>query len=286
MTYDDAVAELYRAASDQFVAERKRLAAELKAGGDKPGAAAFGKLARPTLSAWAVNQLWWHAREGFEQLFASAARLRAGELEAARAHRELIARLRKRAAALLEEAGHAASDAVLRRVSATLSALAAQGGFDPDPPGALATDREPPGFDVAGLAAAFPAPSSSPGARGPADRAVQEPDSAAPRQQLEQQRARNEAAERAHEQERQRLKAAEERLRVETEQRRRDAERANSAEREKLDDAVRAARIQIETRKLELERARIALATAEQKLEQARIALAEFLARPTRHEPG
>jgi hypothetical protein len=30
----------------------------------------------------------------------------------------------------------------------TLAAVAAAGGFDPEPPGALAADREPPGFDA------------------------------------------------------------------------------------------------------------------------------------------
>jgi len=38
MRYDDAVASLFQVPLDQFVTERKRLAAELKAAGDKPGA--------------------------------------------------------------------------------------------------------------------------------------------------------------------------------------------------------------------------------------------------------
>jgi hypothetical protein len=292
MTYDDAVAKLYQAESDQFVAERKRLANELKAGGDKSGAAKLAKLARPTLSAWAVNQLWWHARDSFEQLFSSAERLRAGEHEAARAHRELIASLRARAAARLSEAGHAVSDPVLRRVTATLSALAAHGSFEPDAPGALAVDRDAPGFEVAGLAAALSAGSPKPSARGPVDvaRAVAEPESAVQRQRIEQgqeqEQERVEAADRLRiEQEQRQAKAAAERLRIEEEQKRREAEGAARAERARLEDAVRAARIQIETRKLELERARTALAAAEQRLEQARAAASEFETRLARREP-
>src|SRR5262249_21920679 len=43
---------------------------------------------------------------------------------------------------------HAAPESTLRRVTTTLSALAAAGGFDPDPPGALGADRSPPGFEA------------------------------------------------------------------------------------------------------------------------------------------
>ena len=42
----------------------------------------FAKLGRPTISAWAVNQLWWHARDAFDALFETAARLRKGDLHA------------------------------------------------------------------------------------------------------------------------------------------------------------------------------------------------------------
>ncbi len=173
-SHDDAVAALYQSAHEAFVAERKRLAGELKAAGDKAGAARLLALRRPTLSAWAVNQLWWQARESFEQLFAAAARLRAGDQTAAADRRDTVAALKARAASILVQAGHAVNEATLRRVSTTLSALAAAGGFEPDPPGALSGDRDPPGFDAAGLAgfgqgAASPAPVPSPPApRAPA----------------------------------------------------------------------------------------------------------------------
>lgn len=150
LSYEEAVPELYRAPLDQFVSERKRLAGELKLAGDKAGAARLAKLGRPPLSVWAVNQLWWDCREAFEQLLATGARLRAGELAAAAAHREVLVRLRSRAAELLTAAGHSATEATLRRVSSTLAALAAS-GFAPDVPGALAADRDPPGFEALGL---------------------------------------------------------------------------------------------------------------------------------------
>jgi DNA repair exonuclease SbcCD ATPase subunit len=150
--YDDAVNALYRAPHDSFVSERARLAAKLKESGDKAGAARLAKLARPTLSAWVVNQLFWHARADFDALFASAKELRAGKLSHSGAHREALAKLNKRAQQLLGEHGHAASEATLRRVAMTLAALAAAGSFDPEPAGALTKDRDPPGFDAFGSA--------------------------------------------------------------------------------------------------------------------------------------
>jgi uncharacterized membrane protein YdfJ with MMPL/SSD domain len=47
---------------------------------------------------------------------------------------------------------------MLRRVTQTLSALAATGGFDPDPPGALSADRDPPGFEAVGIGGLAPVP--------------------------------------------------------------------------------------------------------------------------------
>lgn len=44
---------------------------------------------------------------------------------------------------MLSEGGHSANDATLRRVTMTLSALAAAGSFEPDRPGALTKNPEP-----------------------------------------------------------------------------------------------------------------------------------------------
>ena len=165
MTYDEAVAELYQAPHAEFVATRKRLAGELKTAGDKAGSTKLGKAGRPNISAWVVNQLYWQARDAFDHLLETAARIRGGELAASGEHREAIGTLRARASELLDDAGHGATEGTLRRVATTLSALAVAGGFDPDPPGALADDRDPPGFDAitGGISAAAPAaPAAAP----------------------------------------------------------------------------------------------------------------------------
>lgn len=152
-TYDEAIAELFRGSHATFVAERKRLAAELKAAGDKTGSATLAKLGRPPISAWAVNQLWWQDRPEFEVLLETAKKMRAGDLSVTQAHREALAKLQARAEKVLVEAGNAAGPATLRRVGTTLAAIAARGGFEPEPAGALTDDRDPPGFEAAGVPA-------------------------------------------------------------------------------------------------------------------------------------
>lgn len=175
--YDEAVQTLYRAPQPTFVAERQRLSLQLKSDGDKAGAAALAKLPRPSISAWAVNQLFWHARPTFDEMFETAAQLRSGKLEARRAHRHAMAQLSTRARQLLSEAGHAASEATVRRVEMTLSSLAAMGSFDPEPPGALSKDREPAGFEAFGMAS-FPESAEPPAPRAPEQPAAKRPNGA------------------------------------------------------------------------------------------------------------
>jgi hypothetical protein len=238
-TYDAAVETLYRGSLDTFVAERKRLANELKAGGDKEAGARLGKLGRPSISAWAVNQLWWHERETFERLLATAERLRKGELDAGPEHQRALSALRSLAAARLASGGHAAPESTLRRVTTTLSALAVAGGFDPDPPGAMVGDRDPPGFEAIGIVAAS---------------FEHAPKLEEKRGQAEQERKR----------------AAEERRRFEEEQAR------QRAERQRLESALRAAQSLAATHQRDVERLRHELGAAEKKLETAEANVAQL----------
>jgi DNA repair exonuclease SbcCD ATPase subunit len=214
--YDAAVEALYRGPLDAFVAERKRLAAELKAGGDKEAAARLLKLGRPSISAWAVNQLWWLERATIERLLATAARLRKGELDAGVEHQRALAALRSLAAERLTSAGHAAPESTLRRVTATLSALAVSGEFDPDPAGALAADRDPPGFGALGIDVATLERAPT---RVQADEERKRAD--AERQRIEEERARRRA-------ERQRIESALRAARNDAARQERDVERVRS----------------------------------------------------------
>jgi hypothetical protein len=267
--YDEAVAALYQAPHESFVAERQRLAAELKASGDKAAAAELAKLARPAISAWAVNQLWWHARPVFEDLFQSAAELRAGKLAARGAHRQALAKLSASARKLLSEAGHAASEGTVRRVEMTLSGLAAAGSFDPEPAGALSKDRDPPGFDAFG-GATVAADDSSGAAKADDgephashDHPKNKPQSPDPHALAEAKRREHAEAQRA----RDAALAEKKRVAAEREKRR--------AERHELELAVREAKSALSARERERERIAKELAAAERDVERARSAVAQ-----------
>jgi len=261
MKYDDAVIALYRAPLDKFVAERKRLASELKGGGDKAGATRLAGLGRPPISAWTVNQLFWQARETFDELFAAGERLRAGDLAGTSEHREAMAKLRAHAETVLAAAGHATTEATIRRILTDLAALAAVGSFDPDPPGALAGDREPPGFDVLGMAA--------PQAAERADDAKHpNPD----RSELTDPKRRKEADA---------ARARQERERLEHERRKAEEERAKKRERERLEKALRSAKAELKFRTEQVERLESELAQAEKTVAQARAEIADLESRLT-----
>lgn len=247
--YDDAVAALYRAPHGDFVAERKRLGSELVAQGEKPAAALFAKLPRPSVSAWAVNQLFWRARPQFDAFLASATQLRAGKLAAAAEHRKQSTALVNRAAEILKEAGNAASEATLRRVSANLAALAAAGGFDPDPPGAMKSDRDPPGFDAfaaAGDFTAAPKAHARPEAPGPKPGVAGSAESAT-KAEMARTRAQAEA---------ERRRVAEEQARL-------------RAERRDLETALRTAKTAVERRTKERDRLKGELERVEAELDAA-----------------
>jgi len=293
MRYDDAVASLFQGPLAQFVAERKRLAGELKAAGDKDAAARLAKLARPPISAWVVDQLWWYARAAFEALFETAQQLRDGKLEAMAAHRDAIARLRGEATKILADAEHGATEATLRRVTQTLAALAAAGDWAPDLPGALSADRDPPGFEAIGISNLIEPPAA------PAGKPDAKPEPAAPRvddggpgahdrggaakphddshrtaeragasDELGQRREAVEAARRRE------LEAQAARAEAAAELRRAETERAKAAaERQRLEAALRTARGDVTQREREVTRLERDLAQARTMVEQARAAV-------------
>ncbi len=143
-----AAEALYGVPLSAFTGERKRLADQLKAAESKAFAAIVARLPRPTMSAWVVNQLWRMARPDLDALLAAGARVRDGDRGGLDEQRAALGRLRTRAAAVLAADGHAASPATIQRVATTLQALSALGTWEPDRPGRMIADRDPPGFDV------------------------------------------------------------------------------------------------------------------------------------------
>jgi hypothetical protein len=264
MHYEDAVEALFQAPHEQFVAERKRLSGELKAAGDKDGAARLAKLARPPISAWVVDQLWWRARDAFEALFDTAERVRRGDLGASAAHRDALAKLRAQAVQILSDAQHGTSEATLRRVTQTLSALAAAGSWAPDAPGALSADRDPPGFEAIGISNVIPFPvQPRAAARSHAAEADAETETAA-----DTERQRHDADEARHRRDRE---AAAARAEAAAELRRAEAKRARAAaERHRLEAALRTARGDVAQREREVVKLERDLAYARTLVAQAR----------------
>jgi hypothetical protein len=159
---DAALAGLYQLPLEQFVATRDQLARRLRAAGDRATARQVAALRRPPVSAWAANQLAHAAPNAVAELLEVGAALRqaqqdalAGQPGAARQLRTATAQLRAaitrlstRAETLLLRAGHAASDATLARLAATLQAAATG---DEATRSALAQGRLPGDLDPAGF---------------------------------------------------------------------------------------------------------------------------------------
>jgi len=272
--YDAAVAELYQAPHGDFVRERKRLADELKAGGDKPGATTLAKLPRPTISAWAVNQLWWHARDAFDALFDTAAKLRKGDLRATGPYREATAKLRARAAVMLADAGHAATEATLRKVTSTLAALAANDGWEPDAPGTLAEDRDPPGFTAVGIGGPAEEPA---GEVEPATAHAPDTHAKPTHDDDHAQRTQRDAAEAKRREEAEAKRAA-----AEAAAERKRAEQAaakRAAEQRQLEDALRTAQHEVDRKTRDLERLRAAVAHAEGAVDKSQAVVDELAAK-------
>src|SRR5438552_2059905 len=74
---DDDVDALFRLPLAEFTAARNTLAARLKKSGrgdEKAEADRVKALVKPSISAWAVNQLYWDHREAFDRLIATGGR--------------------------------------------------------------------------------------------------------------------------------------------------------------------------------------------------------------------
>ncbi|HEX9670557.1 MAG TPA: hypothetical protein VGC93_13880 [Thermoanaerobaculia bacterium] len=280
---DDEVRDLYQGHLGDFTAGRQALAKRLRQAGDARAAEVAG-LAKPPLSAWAVNRLFAREPKGVAALVGAGERARAAQrkvvakgdpaalrqaIEAARAE---VERLTGRGAAILTEAERAPGEAIVERLRTNLEALAFNPATAPVAErGWLDEDLEPPGFEVlAGLqlaaaggrpAAAAKTPPAKPAGKKPATvhgfeegrrAAVARRERAAQEDAERRERAR-EAVER-----RERIEQAKAELRraeTEVDARRRESERA--------DRAAEEARGKLERSREAATRAREALETAE-----------------------
>jgi uncharacterized phage infection (PIP) family protein YhgE len=154
---------LFRLPLAEFTGARNALAAQLKKSGRGDESVRVKALAKPSISAWAVNQLYWNHREEFERLIASAERFH--KVQASRgggkiadmrtaldARREALTHLSDLATSLLREAGpnpgQNPSPDTIHRITTTLEGLSAYASRSDGPrPGRLTNDVDPPGFE-------------------------------------------------------------------------------------------------------------------------------------------
>lgn len=157
------VDELFALPLSGFTEARNALAARMKKEKRTDEAQQVKALTKPTATAWAVNQLYWHHRADFDRLVAISDKVRkaqsgrAGDLRALMdERRKLLASLSSTAGKLLSEAGSAVSLDARRRVSTTLESLASRDRSDIEQlAGRLTTDLDPLGFEsLGGLLAA------------------------------------------------------------------------------------------------------------------------------------
>jgi hypothetical protein len=154
---------LYGLPLDEFVGGRNELAKELRAAGRREDADRVKELRRPPPALWAVNQLGRTQEAEVGELLAAAERLRGGDRAAAEDVSRGVDRLVRRAREVLADGGHAASDATLQRVAATLRAAAGDPEHAADlQAGRLAEEVEPAGFDAMAALAGQPPPSAEP----------------------------------------------------------------------------------------------------------------------------
>jgi len=156
---DDELDALFRLPVAEFTAARSALAVQLKKGGHRDESDRVKALAKPSISAWAANQLYWQQREAFDRLIATGQRFRqaqtsgrAGKVADIRAaldaRREALSHLSDLATALLRDAGSSPTPETIHRITTTLEALSAYASFpDEARPGRLTRDVDPPGFE-------------------------------------------------------------------------------------------------------------------------------------------
>lgn len=208
---------------DRFTAERDLRVKELRSGGERDAAEHLKKARKPTVAAWAANQLARSERMNVRALLTAGDHLRAGQADVMRGgEADELRRAEeseRRALSALVDAGREIvdGDATVRKLETTLRAAA----VDPEArvlleQGRLTTELTPSGFGFAGM----PKPTrrarrSSPKAgkkrAEPAERRRRE--LAEARSTLQELRKRARAAERDADKAREELARAEEHLR-------------------------------------------------------------------------
>ncbi|MPY86492.1 MAG: hypothetical protein GEU99_01050 [Luteitalea sp.] len=163
---------LYQLPLREFIGARNALATRLRHAGNEAAASQVKQLAKPTLSAWLVNQLYWQARSEFDRLAGAGDRLREAQQQrlagnktvdlqkAMQARQQTVDALLERAMRLARETGTTITPPTRQRVATTLDAITVHGSAAARRPvGRLTADLEPAGLAaLASLTFASPIP--------------------------------------------------------------------------------------------------------------------------------
>jgi hypothetical protein len=205
---------LYALPLEEFTRERDELAKRLRKDGDRDAAAEVKALKKPSVAAWAVNQVrrdrpddvrrLLEVTEELHRVYAglSAAGARERLAEAADMQRDLIRSLVRCAEQLLEAGGHNASEQTLGKVADTLRAAA----LDEELRGQVSDGRVVKEQRAAGLGplASLPPPPKKPKAKKRAVNKSRKPAGPDPKKVAEAERAVEEARRQLEEAERRR----------------------------------------------------------------------------------
>jgi hypothetical protein len=183
---DRELDRLFQAPFAEFVGTRNGVATMLKKAGRVDESTRVRGLAKPSYTAWLVNQLYWNARDVLDAFLKASDRVRAAEqglLEGRKAagHAELasaraaaLEQLMSRASTRAAEEGTPLSPALGERLKTTLEAIGAFGSADArHGRGRLQEDLDPPGFAAFASLASLARPVA--GTRKPAPATPAEP---------------------------------------------------------------------------------------------------------------
>jgi hypothetical protein len=149
MSVEDAD-HLYDLPLDEFTRARDQTAKKLKDAGDEDRARAVKALKKPTVAAWAANQVARRHSDDVGELLALRDRMNdatgASLREAGEKRRRLLARLVKHAESVLEQGGHGATAGTLEKVTQTFQAGATDEEVDLLRTGRLTRELTPSGF--------------------------------------------------------------------------------------------------------------------------------------------
>jgi hypothetical protein len=137
---DAAIDRLYAVPPEAFVAERARLAKELKSDGEQSAAGQVAKLSKPTAAAWALNHVaredpdavaqWLDAAEALRDASTRPAEVGGDVLRTAMAdHRAATARLLESVRDRAQPSGRPLSEAMVDRVRTLLHSATADAGL-------------------------------------------------------------------------------------------------------------------------------------------------------------